>query len=199
MPVPLVVSLQQDREDRLASMLAEGGVAEVQRLALDLSKAHRGLWALQLDEVIKDRRQPVVLVAQGVSCLAVAWWAQLSPRSYLRAVAGALFLSPLSFTIGQAAIARGLRPSPGTRLPFPSITVDGASAIIRQVLDLADGWGSRFVEASAPFGEETSAVERQLSGLLAILRGDDSAIGQPAPRDRAGVWRPVQHGCIPLG
>lgn len=61
--------------DRASS--ASGTVIE-----LDLSRFQTGRWALQLDGVFAKRTQPVCVIAYGVAALAVAWWAQLSPRSY---------------------------------------------------------------------------------------------------------------------
>jgi predicted alpha/beta hydrolase family esterase len=160
-----------------------GGHFPADALELDLhGKAHRGRWAVQLDDVLLHRDDPVIIVAQGVSCLAVAWWSQLSPRSYLRNVTGVIFMAPLSFTPSEADVARSLRPSPGTKLPFPSIVVSGASPIIDQVLELADSWGSRFVEASAqkraPWDDRTPAEE-------ALLRTFETLVG-PTP-DRAPI------------
>ncbi len=127
-----------------------GAPASQDRLELDFNGwAHGGRWAVQLDTALGRPGDPTLIVAQGVACLAVAWWAQLSPKSYIERVAGAVFLSPLSFSPSEAPVARSLRPSPGTRLPFPSIVTSHASPIIQQVLDLADTWGSQFVDADA--------------------------------------------------
>ncbi|MFX6330829.1 alpha/beta hydrolase, partial [Acinetobacter baumannii] len=68
----------------------------IARVELDLSKFHNGRWAVQLDATFSRGDAPVVILARGVACLAIAWWAQLSPRSYLRSVRGAVFDSPLA-------------------------------------------------------------------------------------------------------
>ena len=159
------------------------------RLDLDLSKFHSGRWALQLDAAFARRSEPAVIVAEGVACLAVAWWAQLSPRSYLQNISGALFLSPLNLRFGQAAIAASARLSPATRLPFPSVVTSDASSFVDQTLALADGWGSRFVATSAPAGPHPSNLrgggteaEDRLLELLALLDGEKTpAAGQPEP------------------
>ncbi|MEG3172175.1 hypothetical protein U1708_08100 [Sphingomonas sp. ZB1N12] len=44
-------------------------------LELDLAEFQAGRWASQLDAVFACRREPAVIIAQGVACLAVAWWA----------------------------------------------------------------------------------------------------------------------------
>ncbi len=168
-PVPILVSVKGDAVAAAASPL--------ERVELDLTKFHNGRWALQLDTAMVHRRTPVVILAQGVACLAVAWWAQLSPRSYMENIRGGVFLSPLNVGFGQAAIARDVR-GPATRLPFPSIVACDPSPAIEQVLALADAWGSRFVDAGAPQGNRQSnrspigsAVEERLVGLLGLLDG----------------------------
>ena len=158
----------------------------LQRVELDLAKFHSGRWAQQLDSAIVPRREPIVLLAQGVACLAVAWWAQLSPRSYLAHIRGAVFLSPLSIGFGQAAIAAKARVSPATKLPFPSIVASDPSPMIEQVLTLADHWGSRFVDAGATSGTEPSnrrgggtASEDLLLQLLGLFDATSIDGGQP--------------------
>jgi len=144
------------------------------KLELDFSGwSHGGRWALQLDAALGRPGDPTLVVAHGLACLAVAWWAQLSPKSYLERVGGALFLSPLSFSPSEAPVARSLRPSPGTKLPFPSIVTNQASPIIEQVLDLADTWGSRFVDADASAEAARRALQAhplaQQSRLLELI------------------------------
>lgn len=167
-PQPVIVAIKGD------PFLAAG----LPRLDLDLSKFHSGRWALQLDAAFARRSEPAVIVAEGVACLAVAWWAQLSPRSYLQNIGGALFLSPLNIRFGQAAIAASARLSPGTRLPFPSVVASDASLSVEQVLALADSWGSRFVATGSPAGPHPSnlrgggtVAEDRLLALLDFFGG----------------------------
>jgi predicted alpha/beta hydrolase family esterase len=157
-----------------------------ERLELDLSKFHTGRWALQLDAAMARRSEPVVVLARGVACLAVSWWAKLSPRSYLTNIRGAIFLSPLTIGFGQAAIAAAARLSPAIKLPFPSIVASAASPTMEQVLMLADSWGSRFVDAGAEPGDAASnrsgpvtAAQEYLFDLLRLLGG--SAVTGDAP------------------
>lgn len=119
-------------------------------IELDLSKFPNGRWALQLDEAFARRSAPAVILAHGVACLAVAWWAQLSPRSYLRSVQGAVFRSPLHVGFGQAPIAASASTGPTQGLPFASIVASEITPYVEQVLALADRWGSRFVDIGAP-------------------------------------------------
>lgn len=166
----------------------------LRRVELDLTKFHSGRWAQQLDTAMTRSREPVVLLAQGVACLAVAWWAQLSPRSYLEHVTGAVFLSPLSIGFGQAAIAAKARVSPATKLPFPSVVASDPSPMIEQVLALADNWGSRFVDTSDVHGAHPSnrrgggsAEEDRLLQLLGLF--DAEATGGGTAQDPAMVAR----------
>jgi predicted alpha/beta hydrolase family esterase len=166
----------------------------LQKVELDLSKFHSGRWAQQLDTATTRSREPIVLLAQGVACLAVAWWAQLSPRSYLQHIRGAVFLSPLSIGFGQAAIAAKARMSPATKLPFPSVVASDPSPMIEQVLALADNWGSRFVDTGAVSGSHPSnrrgggtEADDRLLHLLGLF--DAEEIGGGKMQDPAMVAR----------
>lgn len=178
LPVTILVAVKND-----PFVIPIAAAGRLRTLAIDLQSGfHRGLWALQLDKAVTDSRERVVFAAHGVACLAVAWWAQLSPRSYLKNVAGAVFHAPLSLTMGQSAVARSLWPSPATRLPFPSLVAAGGSPLVEQALGLADNWGSRFVAADAPdcpnrsdVRGARSGIEDHLLALLALFRGEGDA------------------------
>jgi len=120
-------------------------------LHLDMdANPHRGLWALQLDNAVRAATEPTILLGEGLACLAIARWAQLSPRRYVENIAGAYLFAPLSFSPDQAPLLRNLHPGPEVRLPFPSLVIDTrASLSIARVLELADIWGSRFTDAAA--------------------------------------------------
>jgi len=119
----------------------------------------RNLWAARLDEAVRLAEEPVVLVAHGVSCFAVAWWARLSPASYVEKVAGALFVRPLRSAL--AASPEQLFAGPKIRVPFASILAESAA----EAAELARDWGSRLVDSPAlPMRE-----------LVALLRGPVAA------------------------
>ncbi|MCW3847892.1 alpha/beta hydrolase [Sphingomonas sp. LB-2] len=99
--------------------------------------ARRNIWAARLDQAVLRSEKPVLLVASGESCLATAWWARLSPASYVSKVAGALLFAP---TPGDEADSRFA--SPRAALPFPSAVIDHASH--DRIEALAQGWGSAF-------------------------------------------------------
>lgn len=160
------------------SLKGEAAPSSGEVLVLDMSKFHGGRWALQLDAAISRRTEPVILAARGVACLAVAWWAKLSPKIYTRGIEGAIFEAPLQVGFGQAHIAAAASVSPAIKLPFPSIVTNPASPVIEQVLALADSWGSHFIDTDHVEGEHPSnrrppanAVEQHLVRLLDRTRG----------------------------
>jgi uncharacterized protein len=128
----------------------------------------RNLWAARLDEAVRLADARVTLVAHGVGCFAVAWWARLSPACYVEKVAGALFVRPLARVMAASPDQRFAGPN--TRLPFASQLIDsGADAVA-----LAREWGSRLLDSpGAP----------SVADLVAALRLDTvpQAAGVAAP------------------
>jgi predicted alpha/beta hydrolase family esterase len=106
--------------------------------------SRRNLWAMRLDETVRRAEQPVIIVAYGVSCFALAWWARLSPAPYFEHVAGALLVRPLGASVSSPA--RGLRDyaGPKTQFPFSSIVVGDGDGDDRARV-LSHSWGSDFV------------------------------------------------------
>lgn len=153
-----------DRADRPArGLLAHAG----QIIELGAGGGGRNLWAARLDEAVRLTERPVILVAHGIGCFAVTWWARLSPASYVEKVAGAVFVRPLGSAI--AASPDQLFAGPRLRIAFPSILADtGAEAAA-----LARDWGSRFLDSSPV---------RSIGDLLASLRGESEAVPDVEPR-----------------
>jgi predicted alpha/beta hydrolase family esterase len=112
---------------------------------------HRNAWVTRLDQAIRSAQAPVVLAAHSLGCLAVAWWAELSPQPFGWPVAGALLVAPAD--VDRAEVKpelAGFAPVPAKPLPFPSITVasqDDPWISIDRARDLAKRWGSLFVDA----------------------------------------------------
>ena len=139
-------------------------LAAVTALQLDMdANPHRGLWALQLDDAVRAATEPTMLLGEGLACLAIARWAQLSPARYVENIAGAWLFAPLCYGPTQGVLLRNLHPGPEVRLPFPSLVIDPrASLSIARVLELADIWGSGFSDAEAMPAEwraETAPLE----------------------------------------
>lgn len=154
------------------------------RIVLDMShRRHCGFWAMQLDDAVRNASEPILVEGEGLACLAIARWAQLSPRRYVENIAGAYLFAPLSFALPQATAAKPLLPSPAIRLPFASLVVESRlSPLVERVLTLADTWGSRFIDrswtafdaatavpAAAPVVEAEDASEAD-AALSAIVR-----------------------------
>lgn len=134
--------------------LWEDTLPDTQRVELGMwNKPHRNAWVTKLDQAIRTTRAPVVLVAHSLGCLAVAWWAALSPQPYGWPVAGALLVAPAD--VDRADVhpdIAAFKPSPRQLLPFPSILVastDDPWIEIEKARSLAAQWGSHFVDAGA--------------------------------------------------
>lgn len=126
----------------------------VHRVELGLwDRPHRNSWVTKIDQAVRAARSPVIFAAHSLGCLAVAWWAQMSPQPYGWPVAGALLVAPAD--TDRAAAPREIKPfapSPRQSLPFPSILVassDDPWIDINQARSLASFWGSHFIDAGA--------------------------------------------------
>ncbi|MGY2736787.1 alpha/beta hydrolase [Sphingomonas sp. UYP23] len=159
LPTPMLVSVKG----------GPAGLSISASIVLDLSKFHNGRWALQLDAMLARRDAPVVIVAHGIACRAVAWWAQLSPRSYLRAVTGALFHAPLQVGFDALAAAAAMQHGPAFRLPFPSVVINDPTFQVEETLALADAWGSRFVATDAVPSGATSNRHARFTAIEDLL------------------------------
>lgn len=136
--------------------------------------AQRNLWAAKLDEAVLRSDRPVLLVASGESCFATAWWARLSPASYVSRVAGALLFTPPR----RSADTEAKFASPRVALPFPSAIVDGQppqGELNQRILALAEDWGSRFLDTgwdalpapdAGPWQQAQSAVMRLTARVI---------------------------------
>lgn len=193
--LPSFVLISTD-EDPAPPWMAFLDAPDNEHLCVELRSRRAGIhnrWATRLDQTVGGARGPVLLVTHGASCLAVAWWARLSPACYVAPVAGAIFIAP-SDPFGAGAQGR-TSPflGPPTLLPFPSIVLGDDPVAI----DLARSWGSRVADpaspAPLPAGTGTGAWharERLLArGVAAIGYGEAAqhraplpAMGRPRPR-----------------
>jgi len=132
---------------------------------------HRNSWVTKLDQAISTAQAPVILVAHSLGCIAVAWWASLSPQPYGWPVAGALLVAPADVDRADAPPEiSGFAPAPRGALPFPSIVVastDDPWITSQRAHSLAAEWGSHFAEVGA-LGHINAA-----SGLGAWHDGQD--------------------------
>jgi predicted alpha/beta hydrolase family esterase len=143
----------------------------------------RNLWAMRLDEAVRRTERPAVIVAYGVSCFALAWWARLSPTPYVERVTGALLVRPFGASIAVSSQGARTYMGPKTRFPFRSIVVgDGDSDARAQVL--AASWGSDFIGFDGFDRDEEGLGAHALNigtGLIERLAGA-SLIAAPGPK-----------------
>lgn len=136
--------------------------------------------------------RPVVLVAHGLGCLAMAWWAEYERPQYGNPVVGALLVAPPDVDRYDAD-PRFVRfsPSPRSPLPFPSYLAasrDDPASALDAAQGLASDWGSRFAYAGAVGGIDERADlgdwsfgKRLLAHLLREHRVD---VGRERPAER---------------
>jgi hypothetical protein len=140
------------------------------------TQSERNLLAAKLDAAVTRADSAVLLIAEGASCFATAWWARLSPASYVSRVAGALFFEPIDEQGESVETLLDTFASPRTPLPFPSIVLgneDRRSMLAARVRALADNWGSGLVAANArsgdarPMRRTRGVIERFTAGVVA--------------------------------
>lgn len=111
---------------------------------------HRNSWVTRLDQAVRGAQAPVILVGHSLGCIAIAWWASLSPQPYGWPVAGALLVAPADVNRDDAPEEiRGFAPAPSQPLPFPSIVVgstDDPWITADRAHSLAVDWGSHFID-----------------------------------------------------
>ncbi|SAL86815.1 alpha/beta hydrolase [Caballeronia terrestris] len=123
---------------------------------LEHDKLNRAARVAALDAALAQIDGPVILVAHSAGVMITVHWAQLHRRN----IKGALLATPPDFNApmpeGYPAPAtlheHGWMPTPRTRLPFPSIVAASTNdplARIERVEELAQAWGSRFIEVGA--------------------------------------------------
>lgn len=110
--------------------------------------AQRNVMAARIDAAVAQADRAVMLVAQGTGCMAAAWWARLSPKSYVSRIAGAVMIAPDDAMVQATGLA-----SPRSTLPFPSIVVGYDDATQR----LAGEWGSRLIDGPISIGQRPAS------------------------------------------
>lgn len=141
----------------------------------------RNLLGARLDAAVTQAEGPVLLLAQGAACLATAWWARLSPSSYVSRVAGALFFQPAEDDAGRMSGFLETFASPRMALPFPSIVVEGRDSTLpssAQVEALAQDWGSRMLIARDQEPTLLARTRRVIARFAAAVVDHDVATGE---------------------
>ncbi|WP_336958335.1 RBBP9/YdeN family alpha/beta hydrolase [Sphingobium aquiterrae] len=172
---------------------------DCQPVALGLwANPNRNAWVTALNIAIREADRPVVLVARGLACHAVAWWAALERPAYGTPVAGAMLVAPPRIDTASDDLRYiGFGPAAKVLLPFPSVVVasrndhrmDYAGA-----QSLARLWGSHCVDGgeigsandAADLGRWTHGrtilhwlTAQDGEGLAAAPRGAAEIIGFP--------------------
>ena len=113
----------------------------------------RELWVSRLDRAIARERQPVVLAAHSLGCLAVAWWAAEASAPRLAKVSGALLVAPPDVDAPDAdPRLRSFAPAPLLPLPFASLLIASRNdryARFDRLAALAERWGAGLVDAGS--------------------------------------------------
>lgn len=158
--------------------------AECQRVHLGVwDRPHRNSWITAIDHAVKQADRPVILVARGLACHAVAWWASFEKPAYGNPVAGALLVAPPNVDVASDDLRLvGFGPTPKALLPFASTVVAsrndprmdyaGAQALARF-------WGSECVDGGAIGSASGLSDLGRWSEGAAIL---DSLIAQALPQ-----------------
>lgn len=164
--------------------LAEGPTFDLSTLFSGVRQGHthvpfragtateRNLLGARIDAAVTQADRAVLLVAQGAACFAAAWWARLSPASYVSRVAGALLVTPMEEERDWAEAMRDSFASPRTALPFPSILIENAVPqlhVAAQVRALALGWGSQVVDVQADAGSPMRRTRRAIERFTAAV------------------------------
>ncbi|MFV0622443.1 alpha/beta hydrolase [Sphingomonas sp. ac-8] len=108
------------------------------------TRSDRARLAAKLDAAVTGSDRSVLLIASGLSCFAVGWWAKLSPSDYARRVAGALLIAPAD----ARADLRARFAAPRIAMPFSSLVIDAAPHDRDEELQrIAADWGSGLMRA----------------------------------------------------
>ena len=133
--------------------LWENSRGDCRRVDLGMwDRPHRNTWVNKLNLALHKAQHPVVLCAQGLGCLAAAWWVEYERPKFGEPVVGAIFISPPDVD------RPGLDPRlarfgacPRETLPFPSyLVVKPDLPMFERVsaIRLARDWGSYFIDDS---------------------------------------------------
>jgi len=125
---------------------------DCQRLDLGMwDNPHRNTWVNKLNLALYRAERPVLLVAHGIGCLTVAWWAEYERPSIRGPVIGALLVAPpdVERPGGDPRLAK-FAATPREPLPFNAFLVasrNDPGCAIRSAVSLARDWDCRFADA----------------------------------------------------
>ncbi|QUT07480.1 alpha/beta hydrolase [Sphingobium phenoxybenzoativorans] len=150
---PTILTLADADHGKPGDWLARWSAERDHCVPADLGRTdppNRNAWATSLGAAIRQADGPVILVARGLSCLAVAWWAALERPLYGDPVAGALLVAPPSVDTASSDLRMvGFGPAPKLLLPFPSVVVASRNDPLMTYAgakSLASFWGSHCID-----------------------------------------------------
>ncbi|MCC5976834.1 MAG: serine hydrolase family protein [Salinarimonas sp.] len=137
-------------------------------------------WAARIGDAVAQAKRPVILVAHGIGCHAVAH--AVGKEADLRRVAGAYLVAPPDPEAGNALPAhRDFGPPARVTLPFPAVVIGAGNdphCPPGRARAFAQAWGAQFVDAgesgaidsAAGFGPWPEGLMR-FAGFLKTLPG----------------------------
>lgn len=168
-----LITVARHAPDELLRLLGQSGRPHTHVPFRATTSSERNLLGARIDAAVTQADRAVLLVAEGAACFAAAWWARLSPASYVSRVAGALLFTPVDEEQEGAEQVRDCFASPRTALPFPSIVIEDAVPrleVAAQVRALALGWGSQVsnegAEMGSPLRRTRRVIERFTSAVV---------------------------------
>ncbi|AZI34728.1 hypothetical protein NT2_02_03260 [Caenibius tardaugens NBRC 16725] len=173
--------------------------ANCERLDLGMwHDPHRNTWVNKLNLAISRVNRPVVLVAQGLGNLAVAWWAEYERPAEGGPVVGALLVAPPDLDrpgLDQRVAKFGAVPR--RALPFPSFLVPDnydPNGNYRSAYGLAKDWDARFIDGEDEPGSTTSTREWHFGQRLLNRLLRDYRLSPPVSRSKAPLGAPLSGG-----
>ena len=150
---PLILLVPDDLAQRDSEWLTrwEREIPDCRRLDLGLwDSPHRNTWVNKINLAVHLATRPVILVAHGLGCVAVAWWAEFERPGYGDPVAAALMVAPpdVDRPGTDARLAR-FCSCPRQPLPFTTVLVadqhraDSTRSTWRR---LSQDWNSSYIE-----------------------------------------------------
>ncbi|MDX3908443.1 MAG: alpha/beta hydrolase [Sphingobium sp.] len=153
-------------------------------------RPHRNSWVTAISHAVSHVDGPVILVARGLACIAVAWWAALERPAYGSPVSGALLVAPPNVDSAGADLRlMSFGPAPKTLLPFPSAVVASRNdprMDFGGALALARFWGSYCFDGGAIGSANAAADLGEWSNGAEML---DWVIEEALPSSGASKFR----------